>query len=81
MLGLTDLLREYGEQDDHAGVDLTVEHSARSLQELGFDSLGVFNVAAQISGRYGVEIPYDDTVSARTVEDLLQVVNKALTTR
>ena len=81
MLGLTDLLREYGEQDDHAGVDLTVEHSARSLQELGFDSLGVFNVTVQISSRYGVEIPYDDTASAKTVEDLLHVVNKALAAR
>jgi len=81
MLGLIDLLREYGEQDEDVDIDLSPEHSARSLQELGFDSLGVFNVTVQISSRYGLEIPYDDTASAKTVEDLLQVVNKALAAR
>jgi len=75
---LTDLLDQFGERDEDVSGELSAAGPGASLHDLGFDSLGIFNVTVQISNHYGTDIPYDDVTHAQTLGELLDVVNRAL---
>ncbi|MFI7221294.1 acyl carrier protein [Micromonospora maritima] len=78
---LIEILIEHGERDEDMDDELTAEQRDVPLADLGFDSLGVFNATVRISEQYGVEIPYDDVVQAKTLDDIVTVVNKTLATQ
>lgn len=73
---LIDIVRQYGEQDEDVRIEITEECRGKSLRDLGFDSLGIFNVTVQVSGMFQLDLPYDDVATADTLDVLLAVINK-----
>lgn len=69
------LLRETGDQDDSVQTGLTVHEAGKSLDELGFDSLSLFNFAILVEKQYGVHLSFDDLVSYRTITSLFEAIN------
>lgn len=78
---LLDFLDKYGERDDDLQFNITAAHQHTALRELGFDSLGIFNVMVRVGDTHDAEIPYDDVVQAQTPAEVLVVINKALATK
>jgi minimal PKS acyl carrier protein len=73
---LAELLRECSGDDelpDISGADADV-----SFEELGFDSLVLFNVMSKIERSYAVEFADDVVVEAPTPRELLEVIGSRI---
>lgn len=69
------LLAETGDQDDSVQSGLTVHEADKSLDDLGFDSLALFNFAILVEKEYGVHLSFDDLVSYRTISSLFEAIH------
>lgn len=78
---LISFLNQFGEHDEDVAIELKPEHRDDTLRDLGFDSLGIFNTTTQISESFDIELPYDEVATARTLGDLLTVVNRAISSK
>ncbi len=52
----------------------------RSLEDVGFDSLGVLEVMFKLEDSFGVKMP-DERVPIRTVQDIVDIVDRLLRER
>lgn len=66
--------------DRDESMDVEVNESALGipLDELGFDSLTIFNAMSQIGEEYGVEFGFDDVMAQRTLDDLFALIRAKL---
>lgn len=69
------LLAETGDQDDSVQAGLTVQEADKSLEELGFDSLALFNFAVMVEKEYGVHLSFNDLMSYRTITSLFEEIH------
>jgi act minimal PKS acyl carrier protein len=67
------ILREGAGADEN--VDLDGEVLDTEFADLGYDSLALLEAAARITREYDITLDDDATISARTLRDLLKVVN------
>ncbi len=70
---LVRLLQECAEQDEAVG-EVNESNANQSFEDLGFDSLALFNVVVRIEKQFGVRIGYDSMIAARTPNALLGLV-------
>jgi biotin carboxylase/acyl carrier protein len=75
---LTEFLLQYGERDEDVTTPLDDDSRAASLQDLGFDSLGIFNTVIRISEVHSVNLRYEDITEAKTLDDMLTMINASL---
>ncbi|RBQ20088.1 actinorhodin polyketide synthase [Spongiactinospora rosea] len=73
---LTRLLRECAGEDED--VDLDGDIVNVTFEELGYDSLALFNTVSRIERDHGVTLDDDIVTNAKTPGDLLRVVGTAL---
>ncbi|MEV8057739.1 acyl carrier protein [Streptomyces antimycoticus] len=81
LVRLSQLLREHGEQDESVDVDLAGNIEDITFEDLGIDSLALFNIFVQIEREYAVELSYDVAVEAETPGELVKLVNEKLAER
>ena len=61
------------------GVDLEGEHAEEQFTEIGYDSLALLELAAQIQHRFGVHIPDEAALDKmRTPREAVEYVNLQL---
>ena len=75
---LTELMEEHGDRDPSAELALDSSIGNTSFEELGFDSLSLFNTCVEIENVYPVKLPLDDVLAAETPNGLLELVNQHL---
>jgi acyl carrier protein len=51
------------------------------VADLGFDSLQVLDVIAELEGRFDIEIPLEEVPATRTVADVVAQVTRILAAR
>lgn len=73
---LTRLLRECAGEDED--VDLDGDILDLSFEDLGYDSLALFNTVSRIERDYGVELGDEVVVEAKSPRDLLARVDALL---
>lgn len=73
---LTELMAECGDRDPSVETALDETVGDMSFDELGFDSLSLFNTCVQIESAYPVKLPLDDVLTAETPNGLLELVNQ-----
>jgi acyl carrier protein len=73
---LTELIRESGDPDSSATVALHGDIGKVSFEELGIDSLTLFNTCVEIESSYPVKLSLDDVLAAQTPDGLLDLVNQ-----
>lgn len=79
---LIGLLRESAAEEDAELLDGDPSGHADSVfEDLGIDSLALFDTTSAIERQYGAALAYDTFIAAKTPAQLLQVVNEALTAR
>ncbi|WJV55335.1 acyl carrier protein [Prodigiosinella aquatilis] len=69
------LLAETGDQDDSVQAELTVSEADKSLEELGFDSLALFNFAILVDKKYGVHLSFDELMGYSTITSLFEAIH------
>jgi act minimal PKS acyl carrier protein len=79
MSTLIRLLREAAAEEDVELLDGDIADTA--FEDLGLDSLALFDATSGIERDYGVELTYDTFIAAKTPAELLDVVNEALYAR
>ena len=70
---LAQLLRECGGEDESPDWDGAV--ADESFENLGYDSLVLFNVVCRIERSHGIRLSDHDAADALTPRDLLTLVN------
>jgi acyl carrier protein len=75
---LAKLMKQCGDRDPAAELELDESNGQVSFEELGFDSLSLFNTCLQIENAYSVELSIDDVLAAQTPDDLVDLVNRQL---
>lgn len=75
---LVALMEECGDRDPFATQDLAGDIEDIPFDELGFDSLSLFNTCARIESEYPVRLSLDDVLVADTPNGLLELVNANL---
>lgn len=70
------LLEECGDQDATVDVDLTGDVGHTPFDDLGFDSLALFNTTSRIEREHGITLPLDTVLAAETPAGLLKLVNE-----
>ncbi|MGV9293044.1 acyl carrier protein [Amycolatopsis sp. NPDC003676] len=70
---LTRLLRECAGEDEEAVLDGDIMDAA--FDELGYDSLALFNTVGRIEREYGAVLPDDVVSDAKTPRELLRAIN------
>lgn len=73
---LTELMEESGDRDPSAQRELDESVGEVSFEDLGFDSLSLFNTLVQIEDNYPVKLSLDDVLAAETPNELLDLVNQ-----
>ncbi|PHM66368.1 acyl carrier protein [Xenorhabdus stockiae] len=73
---LIEFLKQSGEQDEFSEVELTELHADTEFSDMGFDSLALLNVVEHLKQKFGIEIPYDIAVTAKTPKELLALIQK-----
>lgn len=73
---LTELLEESGDPDTSATVPLEGDIGNVPFEELGIDSLTLFNTCVEIESIYPVKLSLDDVLAAETPNGLLNLVNQ-----
>lgn len=54
---------------------------AHIQDDLGADSLGLFNLAEAISLRYGIELPMDDLAEMENVRELTKLIESKISSK
>jgi minimal PKS acyl carrier protein len=67
------LLRECAGEDEE--IDLTGEIMDEPFDELGYDSLALFNTVGRLEREHGIRLPEDVVSEAKTPRALLREVN------
>lgn len=62
---LIEILISSGADIDRADID-----TSKSLEELGLDSLDIFNLFTEIDAELGIDVPDKDFESLKTIEDI-----------
>jgi len=75
---LTKLMAECGDRDPAADVALDDSIGEVPFEDLGFDSLSLFNMCLQIENTYSVQLALDDVLAAETPNGLIDLVNENL---
>jgi act minimal PKS acyl carrier protein len=74
---LTEIIEECGDPDSSATVPLDGNDIGNvSFEELGIDSLTLFNTCVEIESIYPVKLSLDDVLAAETPNGLLDLVNQ-----
>jgi act minimal PKS acyl carrier protein len=73
---LTELIQECGDPDSSATVPLHGDIGDVTFEELGIDSLTLFNTCVEIESSYPVKLSLDDVLAAQTPNGLLDLVNQ-----
>lgn len=76
---LIGLLRENAAEEDAELLDGDVADT--SFEDLGIDSLALFDTVSAIQREHGVTLAYDTFIAAKTPAQLLRVVDEALSAR
>jgi act minimal PKS acyl carrier protein len=71
-------MEESGDRDPAAELELDDNIGNVSFDELGFDSLSLFNTCVQIEEVYPVKLSLDAVLAAETPNGLLDLVNQNL---
>lgn len=71
---IVSLLAETGDQDNSVQAELTIKDADKSLEELGFDSLALFNFAILVEKEYDVHLSFDDLMNYRTISSLSDAI-------
>lgn len=75
---LAKLMEESGDRDPMVERALDDTIGDVPFEELGFDSLSLFNTCVQIESAYPVKLALDDVLAAETPNALLDLVNHHL---
>ena len=75
---LTELMEACGDRDPAAAQTLDDKVGNVSFEELGFDSLSLFNTCVEIESAYPVKLSLDAVLAAETPNGLLDLVNQNL---
>jgi act minimal PKS acyl carrier protein len=73
---LVQILRECAGEDE--SVDLDGDIAGTSFEDLGYDSLALFNTISRIERDQAIKLDDNTVVEAKTPRDLLQVVNRTI---
>lgn len=76
---LVRLLRECAGEEEE--VDLDGDILDRAFDDLGYDSLALFNTVSRIERDFGVELPDEVVAVAQTPRQLMELVNTMLAER
>lgn len=63
-----------GYLDAHYGVDRAEIHAAKTLEDLGLDSLGVLAIADLVEKKYSVSLDDERIAGVRTFTDLMNLI-------
>lgn len=75
---LAKFMEECGDRDPAAELALDESIGNISFEELGFDSLSLFNTCVEIENVYPVKLALDDVLAADTPNGLIDLVNRHL---
>jgi act minimal PKS acyl carrier protein len=75
---LAEIMVECGDRDPGARTELDDSIGDTSFEELGFDSLSLFNTLVEIEDAYPVQLSLDVVLEAQTPNELLALVNQNL---
>ena len=78
---LSAVLAMCADRDEDFTEELSDDTQTMPFDNLGYDSLALFNVTVQIEKDFGVSLSYDQITNAETPIALLEVVNGALRAR
>ncbi|MGW7537844.1 acyl carrier protein [Amycolatopsis sp. NPDC054798] len=73
---LTRLLRECAGEDEAIGLDGDIMDTL--FDDLGYDSLALFNTVSRIERDFRISLPDDTVAEAKTPRALLQEINACL---
>lgn len=73
---LTALLRECAGEDEE--IDLGGDILDMTFEDLGYDSLALFNTVSRIEREFGIELGDDVVPEARTPRDMLDRIHSTL---
>ena len=79
MSTLIRLLRESAAEEDVGLLDGDIADTA--FEDLGLDSLALFDTTSAVERDYGVELTYDTFIATKTPAELLDVINEAMHAR
>jgi act minimal PKS acyl carrier protein len=71
-------MEECGDRDPAADRALDGKIGNVPFEELGFDSLSLFNTCVEIESVYPVKLALDDVLAAETPNGLIDLVNRHL---
>jgi act minimal PKS acyl carrier protein len=75
---LVRLLRESADQDETVEIDPEGDVADISFEDLGYDSLALFNTQVRIEKDYGIQLSYDAVADTETPAEFLKLVNAVL---
>ncbi|HEY7592203.1 MAG TPA: acyl carrier protein [Actinophytocola sp.] len=75
---LAEMMLASGDRDPEAQMELDDKIGDVSFDELGFDSLSLFNTCVEIENVYPVKLSLDAVLAAETPNALLDLVNQNL---
>lgn len=76
---LTQLLRECAGEDEEVNLDGDILDM--SFDELGYDSLALFNTLSRIERDYSISLPDEVVSEARTPRELIVRIDRAIASR
>lgn len=76
---LVQLLRECAGEEEEVDLDGDILDTA--FEDLGYDSLALFNTVSRIERDYGVELPDEVVAVAQTPRQLMELVNTGIAER
>ncbi|SEG93616.1 act minimal PKS acyl carrier protein [Actinacidiphila yanglinensis] len=76
---LVQLLRECAGEEEEVDLDGDILDTA--FEDLGYDSLALFNTVSRIERDYGVELPDEVVAVAQTPRQLMDLVNTGIAER
>lgn len=74
-----ELLKVVGEQDDMVNISVSENNVDSGFEELGYDSLALMSVVAQIEKDYGIDIGFTAITQAKTPRQLFELMRGYLT--
>lgn len=75
---LAELMTECGDRDPGAQRELDRSIGDVSFEDLGFDSLSLFNTCIEIESAYPVKLSLDAVLATETPNALVELVNQSL---
>jgi len=66
---------------EHLGIERPIGLDERLVEELGLDSIRLLTLAAEVENRFEIALDPEDEAGIRTVDDLLDAVERKLAAR